>query len=94
VLDCSALEFEPMAALPDAPTAAAAAGGRLPVWLCLDEVMDPVSQWGSHRASCVLSIVSCLLVASAACFCSCRHEFGPGESVGQPGGVVQRGILP
>lgn len=44
VLDCSALEFETMAVLPDAPTAAdAAAGGRLPVWLCLDEVMDPVS---------------------------------------------------
>jgi hypothetical protein len=51
VLDCSALEFEPMAALPDAPTAAAAAGGRLPVWLCLDEVMDPVSQGGSQQGT-------------------------------------------
>ena len=42
VLDCSPLEFEPLPSVPDAPEAPAAAG-RLPVWLCLDEVMDPVS---------------------------------------------------
>ena len=64
MLDCSALEFEPMAALPDAPTAAAAAGGRLPVWLCLDEVMDPVSQQGTHPCSCLclMSPAACLLL--------------------------------
>ena len=53
VLDCSPLEFEPMPELP-APAAAAAAGegggggaaARLPVWLCLDEVMDPVRARG------------------------------------------------
>lgn len=42
VLDCSALEFEAMPELP-APAPVDAATGRLPVWLCLDEVMDPVS---------------------------------------------------
>ncbi len=54
VLDCSPLEFEPLPSLPDAPEGPAA-GGRLPVWLCLDEVMDPVSP--------AVAIVQCIAVA-------------------------------
>ena len=45
MLDCSALEFEALNALPDPPAPGAGDGARLPVWLCLDEVMDPVRGW-------------------------------------------------
>ena len=41
VLDCSALTWEPMDVLPPAETAAASSA-RLPIWLALDEIEDPV----------------------------------------------------
>jgi len=46
VLDCSPVSFTPMDKLPPAPEvmqAAAAAGSAPPVWVALDEVLDPVS---------------------------------------------------
>lgn len=49
VLDCSALEFEALGELPAPPAAGdAGAAGRQPVWLCLDEVMDPVRGRGAE----------------------------------------------
>lgn len=45
VLDCSSLAWEPMDHLPSAQEAAASST-RLPVWLALDEIEDPVSSSG------------------------------------------------
>ena len=44
VLDCSALDWEPLEEFPEAASLAAAANGsgRQPVWLALDEIGDPV----------------------------------------------------
>ena len=42
VLDCSTLEWQLMDQLPPAKEAAASSK-RLPIWLALDEVEDPVS---------------------------------------------------
>jgi hypothetical protein len=50
VLDCSPLDFEALEVLP-APELAPGGGGRLPVWLALDEVMDPVSR-AARCAAC------------------------------------------
>ncbi|KAI7838907.1 hypothetical protein COHA_007313, partial [Chlorella ohadii] len=55
VLDCSPLEFEPLPSLPDAPEGPAA-GGRLPVWLCLDEVMDPQNFGAALRSAYFLGV--------------------------------------
>jgi hypothetical protein len=43
VLDCSAMEFEPLDDFPEPLSGGLGAGGVPPLWLCLDEVMDPVS---------------------------------------------------
>ena len=48
VLDCSALAWEPLDQFPPADEAAAASV-RLPVWLALDEIEDPVSSPYSPR---------------------------------------------
>ena len=47
VLDCSALEWQLMDQLPPAEEAAADSK-RLPIWLALDEVEDPVSPCCPH----------------------------------------------
>jgi tRNA G18 (ribose-2'-O)-methylase SpoU len=54
VLDCSPLEWTPLERLPDTPpdgppgSGGGGGGGRCPVWLALDEVMDPVRGWGAE----------------------------------------------
>ncbi|PRW32608.1 rRNA methyltransferase mitochondrial [Chlorella sorokiniana] len=55
VLDCSPLEFEPLPSLPDAPEGPAPSG-RLPVWLCLDEVMDPQNFGAALRSAYFLGV--------------------------------------
>ena len=42
VLDCSSLAWEPMDAFPPAQEAAASST-KLPIWLALDEIEDPVT---------------------------------------------------
>lgn len=54
MLDCSALEFESMNTMPEVPAGSGGteqdgSGGRHPVWLCLDEVMDPVRMLGGSQ---------------------------------------------
>ena len=65
MLDCSALDWEPLEEFPEAGTLAAAAetSGRQPVWLALDEIGDPVS------APITASVVSS--VVSVPCQCQC-----------------------
>jgi hypothetical protein len=53
VLDCSALAWEPLDEFPPADEAAAASV-RLPVWLALDEIEDPVSSPYSPRKTSTL----------------------------------------
>ncbi|KAL4424564.1 hypothetical protein ABPG77_009148 [Micractinium sp. CCAP 211/92] len=56
MLDCSTLEFEPMPALPPAEAVQGPAGPRLPVWLCLDEVMDPQNFGAALRCAHFLGV--------------------------------------
>lgn len=43
VLDCAPLEFELLSSFPDPPAGGRGSSGEVPIWLVLDEVMDPVS---------------------------------------------------
>ena len=57
VLDCSALEWQLMDQFPPAEEAAASSK-RLPIWLALDEVEDPVSSC-CPRLSITQSLTGC-----------------------------------
>ncbi|KAL4421318.1 hypothetical protein ABPG75_010609 [Micractinium tetrahymenae] len=56
MLDCSPLDFEPMPVLPPAEPVHGPAGARLPVWLCLDEVMDPQNFGAALRCAHFLGV--------------------------------------
>ncbi|KAI3423936.1 hypothetical protein D9Q98_009770 [Chlorella vulgaris] len=61
VLDCSALEFESMNTMPEVPAGSGGteqdgSGGRHPVWLCLDEVMDPQNFGAALRCAHYLGV--------------------------------------
>ena len=49
VLDCEPLEFEMLSSFPDPPEGGRGPGGKVPLWLVLDEVMDPVSSSRMER---------------------------------------------
>lgn len=57
MLDCSALAWEPLDQFPPAHEAAAASA-RLPVWLALDEIEDPVSS--PYSATKISTLPRCI----------------------------------
>ena len=65
MLDCGPLEFEALNNFPDPPLTGRDARWAVPLWLCMDEVMDPVrlvirgsllvSFYGRHGEECSYS---------------------------------------
>lgn len=56
VLDCAALEFEALNSFPEPPPEGREANGAVPLWLCLDEVMDPQNFGAALRSAFFLGV--------------------------------------
>ncbi|GAB4813062.1 hypothetical protein N2152v2_000108 [Parachlorella kessleri] len=56
VLDCGPLDFEALNSFPDPPLTGRDASGAVPLWLCLDEVMDPQNFGAALRSAFFLGV--------------------------------------